>query len=37
MDGGGFRIESSTDGSSLAISPGRIYVDGILCELAQGP
>jgi len=31
MDGGGFQIEAN--GSLLAISPGRLWVDGILCEL----
>jgi predicted flap endonuclease-1-like 5' DNA nuclease len=35
LDGGGFRIESS--GASLTITPGRMWVDGILCELAAGP
>ncbi len=31
MDGGGFQIEAN--GSLLAISSGRLWVDGILCEL----
>jgi hypothetical protein len=31
--GGGFKVDASLDGSDLTISPGRIYVDGILCEL----
>ena len=29
----GFKIGITPDGSDLTISPGRIYVDGILCEL----
>ncbi len=33
QDGGGFEIGLTPDGSDLAISPGRIYVDGVLCEL----
>jgi len=33
QDGGGFKIGLTPDGSDLAISPGRIYVDGVLCEL----
>jgi hypothetical protein len=37
MDGGGFRIEATTDGRRLTVSPGRLYVDGLLCELAPGP
>ncbi|MFB2976710.1 DUF6519 domain-containing protein [Microseira sp. BLCC-F43] len=31
--GGGFKIEDA--GSDLTISPGRIYVDGILCQLEE--
>lgn len=31
--GGGFKIDVTPDNSDLIISPGRIYVDGILCEL----
>lgn len=27
----GFRVELTGDGSNLTISPGRMYVDGILC------
>src|SRR5436305_4164413 len=34
MDGGGFQIEATLDGSHLVISPGRLWVDGILCELS---
>lgn len=30
-NGGGFAIGVSGDGTDLTISPGRIYVDGILC------
>ena len=30
--GGGFEISALAGGADLAISPGRIYVDGILCE-----
>jgi Family of unknown function (DUF6519) len=36
MDGGGFRIEATTDGGRLVISPGRFWVAGILCELPGG-
>lgn len=32
--GGGFRIDSA-GGTDLTISPGRIYVDGLLCELEE--
>ena len=31
--GDGFKIGITPDGSDLTISPGRIYVDGLLCEL----
>jgi hypothetical protein len=31
--GGGFHISVTSDGANLVISPGRFYVDGILCEL----
>jgi hypothetical protein len=31
--GGGFQISVTPDGANLVISPGRFYVDGILCEL----
>ncbi len=34
--GGGFRIGFTPDNSDLTISPGRIYIDGILCELNEG-
>src|SRR5262249_9339699 len=30
--GGGFRVDARPDGGDLLISPGRLYVDGILCE-----
>ena len=30
---GGFEIGVTPDGGDLTLSPGRIYVDGILCEL----
>lgn len=33
--GGGFKVDALPDGSDLTISPGRIYVDGILCELEE--
>jgi uncharacterized repeat protein (TIGR01451 family) len=32
-DNAGFGVSPTPDGSDLIISPGRIYVDGILCEL----
>lgn len=32
MHSGGFRISPTQDYRDLVISPGRIYVDGILCE-----
>jgi hypothetical protein len=35
--GGGFNIGILTDASDLTNSPGRIYVDGILCELEAAP
>lgn len=31
----GFEINVSPDGNDLSISPGRIYVNGILCELER--
>src|SRR5688572_20666171 len=31
----GFKITVSADGSDLVIAPGRIYVEGLLCELEQ--
>ena len=34
---GGFRIEPTTDNKDLWITPGNIYVDGILCELESTP
>lgn len=33
--GGGFAIGVTSDGRDLTVSPGRIYVDGILCENAD--
>src|SRR5947209_10307353 len=33
--GGGFRIGFTPDNTYLTISPGRMYVDGILCELNE--
>ena len=30
---GGFKIGATPDGRNLTISAGRIYVDGLLCEL----
>src|SRR5436305_1647232 len=36
MDGGGFQITSATGVAGLVIYPGRLWVDGILCELAPG-
>jgi hypothetical protein len=33
--GGGFNVGILPDGSDLTISAGRIYVDGILCELEE--
>jgi hypothetical protein len=30
---GGFLVEPTPDGRDLAISPGRIYVEGLMCEL----
>ena len=35
--GGGFKIEATPDQHDLTISPGRIYVDGLLCELEATP
>jgi hypothetical protein len=31
-----FRIDLTPDGSDLTVSPGRIYVDGLLCESEAG-
>src|SRR5215204_5378219 len=31
--GGGFKIDVAPDDQDLTISPGRIYVGGVLCEL----
>ena len=33
----GFKIGETPDGTDLTISPGRIYVDGLLCELEATP
>ena len=33
---GGFRVSFTPGGGDLLISPGRIYVDGILCEVDEG-
>lgn len=33
----GFKISISIDGSDLNIAPGRIYVEGMLCELDDKP
>ena len=35
LAGGGFNLTLIDGGRDLQISPGRIYVDGILCELEQ--
>ena len=32
--GGGFQVGLTADGRGLVLSPGRLYVDGILCEQA---
>ena len=32
-NGGGFKIEAAPNGADVTISPGRIYVGGLLCEL----
>jgi nitrous oxidase accessory protein NosD len=34
--GGGFKVELAAGGDDLSVTPGRIWVDGILCE-AQAP
>src|SRR5439155_18623790 len=34
--GGGFRIGVTPPADDLTISPGRIYVDGLLCEHEPG-
>src|SRR4030095_11649216 len=34
---GGFELTVTPDGSDLAISPGRLYVEGRLCELESEP
>lgn len=33
IEGGGFAVAPTGDGKDLLLSPGHIYVDGILCEL----
>ena len=33
--GGGFQISIVSGGTDLVISPGRMYVDGLLCELGK--
>jgi hypothetical protein len=33
----GFELGVTPDGNDLTLSPGRIYVDGILCELETSP
>jgi hypothetical protein len=33
----GFGLGVTPDGSDLTLSPGRIYVDGVLCELETSP
>ncbi|MEA2465949.1 MAG: hypothetical protein QOJ57_75, partial [Thermoleophilaceae bacterium] len=35
--GGGFQVGVTPDGADLTISPGRLYVNGILCELFATP
>lgn len=35
-DPGGFSIAPTESGGALSVSPGRIYVDGILCESQDG-
>jgi hypothetical protein len=35
--GGGFQVVATPDGADLAITPGRLWVDGTLCELAAEP
>lgn len=38
LKGGGFEIRPTPDYKDLIISPGRMYVDGVLCELEEaGP
>ena len=37
MHHSGFRIDVTPDDKDLTIEPGRIYVDGILCELEATP
>lgn len=36
-DGGGFALAIAPDASDLTLSPGRIYVGGVLCELEATP
>src|ERR671931_527971 len=33
----GFGVGTTPDGSDLTLGPGRIYVDGVLCELEGTP
>src|SRR5262245_52295638 len=32
----GFKIEAASNGANLTITPGRLYADGLLCELEPG-
>jgi hypothetical protein len=34
--GGGFGLAVTADGTDLTVSPGRLYVDGVLCEVESG-
>src|SRR5204863_10129309 len=33
----GFELGVTPDGNDLTLSPGRIYVDGVLCQLETSP
>ena len=37
QDNAGFAIDVTSDGLDLTISPGRLYVDGILCQVEDLP
>src|SRR5690242_10221282 len=36
-NGGGFKIDKTPDQQDVTISPGRFYVDGVLCEVDATP
>src|SRR4051794_37732303 len=37
VDNAGFGLAVTPDGTDLTLSPGRLYVEGVLCELESTP